>query len=446
MAARRAMTDTSTYAAACGAALEQALDRAPFYAAWRALDPGPAASLDARFAALPALAKRDLRAQMPKGFVPRDRDYAAALADGTVELVSTSGTTEERSSVVWHQPWWDASERAAAALHAGLAEVVRPAPGPREAVLTTPLCAGNLCHVGELPMEARTLGRLLFLNQQPHPGRWTPADCDRMLDELARFQPVLLDADPAYLAALVDHAAARGRPLPAPRFVQLTYEFPTRGHLRRIRRSLPVTPIFSSYGSTETGYVFVQCERGCWHQNTATCRVDVQPLRAAHGGPSRGRLLVTALRHPWLALLRFDVGDLVRLAETPCPCGRTAGLTLSAIEGRLRDLTFTPDGRAVTVAALDAAVGAPEGLRAYQLEQTTRDTYLWHFVAEHEAAAADLARVVPAALAGLYGPAARIGARRETAIAAELSGKYRLARTAFAWDPAALFGTQGGVP
>jgi phenylacetate-CoA ligase len=378
-----------------------------------------------RFAALPVVTKRDLRAQMPHGFTHRPAELQAALAAGDVELVSTSGTTEERSSVLWHQPWWDASERAAAGLHAGLAAVVARA--PREAVLTSPLCGATVCHVGDLAMSERTLGRLLFLNQQSDPNRWTAAECDRMISELNRFEPELIEADPAYLAILSHHALAHDRRVHAPQFIVLTYAFPARVQLRQIRRAFPGVPVLSSYGSTETGHVLTACECGCFHQNTASCRIDFQPLRGACGQPQTGRILVTVLDHPWLSLVRFEPGDLVRLADQPCPCGRRAGMTVAAIAGRTRDLTFTPAGAAVTVDALDAAMGVVDELLAYQLEQDGPATYLFRFVPETGSEARVQAAALDA-LARLYGPDARIAMRRESALAPEPSGKFRLAR------------------
>lgn len=436
-------SDPGAYPAACAAALDDALERAPFYAAWRPADPGRQAPVDRRYAALPALTKRDLRAHMPRGFVPRDRDFTRALAAGEVELVSTSGTTEDRSSTVWCQAWWDASEQAAARLHTGLDRVVGGA--PREAVLTSPLCAGNVCHIGDLTLEERTLGRLLFLNQKPDPTRWTPADLERMIAELNRFAPDILEADPAYLALLARFAADRGAALHRPRWVTLTYEFPSGLHRRQIRRAFGATPVVSSYGSTETGHVFLQCEHGRFHQNTAFCRTDFQPFRPAFGEPRTGRLLVTLLGHPWLSLVRFDVGDLVRLAAEPCPCGRTAGLTAESIEGRTRDLTFDTAGRAVPVGRLDAALDGVDGLLAYHLEQHDRARYVFRFVAEPgaQAAVADQARP---RLRSRYGAGADIEARVEPSLPAEQSGKFRLARTLFAWEADALFDPRGGPP
>jgi phenylacetate-CoA ligase len=427
----------------CEAALALALEEAPFFARWKSFDPGPSAPVEQRYVALPILTKRDLRAHMPTGFVPRGLDLRSALADGTVEMVSTSGTSEDRSSIVWHQPWWDASELAAAALHRGLDQVITGR--QREAVLTSPVCAGTVCHIGDLSMEDRTLGRLLFLNRKAEPNHWSTQDLNRMAEELALFQPELLEADPAYLAVLARHAADHERPLPSPGFISLTYEFPSRLHYRQIRRAFPATPILSSYGSTEAGHVFTQCEHGRFHQNTAYCRVDFQPLIPRHGGPLVGRLIVTILRNPWFCLLRFDTGDLARLAEGPCPCGRTEGLTLGAIEGRMRDLTFAADGGAVTLSRLDSRIGGVEGLLAYQAEQVGPSQLLFRFVSV-PGEEAGVAKALQEPLQTLYGSGMQVTIQRETAISAEQSGKFCLARARFPWTTESLVDESAGVP
>jgi phenylacetate-CoA ligase len=263
-----------------------------------------------------------------------------------------------------------------------------------------------------------------------------------MIDEMNRFEPELLEADPAYLAVLARHAADRCLPVFRPEFISLTYEFPSRLHCRQIRRAFGPTPVVSSYGSTETGHVFTQCEHGGFHLNTACCRADFQPLQPGRGPRHTGRVLITLLHNPWVCLLRFDVADLVRLAQTPCPCGRTAGLTLAAIEGRTRDLTFAADGRAVSVNRLDEALGDIDGLLAYQLEQQDRDRYGLRFVPVPGDGAAVAAQALPR-LRTLYGDGAEIVPLPVSAIAAEPSGKFRLARASFVWDSAALFDREG---
>jgi phenylacetate-coenzyme A ligase PaaK-like adenylate-forming protein len=428
---------TDPYSARCTAALDEALATVPFYRGWRELDPGPARPVGERMAALPVLSRADLRAHVPHGFVKSGFSARDGFAAGEIEIVTTSGTTADRASVVWHQPWWDSSLREAARVHPALEKVYG---GPhREAVLTSPMCTGNLCHVGELPVAQRTLGNLLFLNQETDPARWDEASIRRMTRELDAFRPDIIEADPAYLAVLARACVRSGTPLCQPACIALTYEFPSRLHVREIRRAFPGVPIVSSYGSTETGYVFTECAAGLFHQNTATCHVDVQQVRSSRSTGRLGRVLVTTLGNPWFGLLRFDVGDLVRLhGGGPCRCGRADGLTVAAIEGRVRDLTFDTGGLAVTVKQLDDAMAAADGLLGYRIEQSGPRRYAARYVAEPDAQRT-LAETVPALVRAVYGADAEVTARREPTLTPEQSGKYRLAGTTFAWSVEELF-------
>jgi phenylacetate-CoA ligase len=438
---------TSDYDRRCGEALDVALGATPAYAGWRRFDPGPASPPHERLASLPALTKRDLRAHGPQGFAPNGRDVTAGLAAGEIELVTTSGSTGDRVVNVWYQPWWDASEAASWRLNAHARAAATGA--HREAILTSPWCAGFPCESGRLSREERTLGRLLFLSERSDPSLWTPELMDRMADEIDAWRPAVLEANPSFLARLSRHLLARERRVQAPRLIVLTYENPSLLHRRWIARAFGA-PLASSYGATEAGYVFMECEAGRLHQVTASCHVDVLPFAAEHGGPDIGRILVTAFGNPWRSLVRFDTGDVVRFdGRDPCPCGRGEGLTLLSTEGRVVNLTLTPDGRAITQGAVDRALAAVEGLAEYQLLQTGPAAYRVRCVVDPAAAAGAGAagEIQPAgavadaaieALRALYGPAATVTAEATRAIAPDPPGKYRLAASRLTIDPGAL--------
>lgn len=405
------------------AALRQALDETPFYASWRAADPGPAAPVAACYAALPALTKADIRAHFPGGFVPAGVDYGKELACGRVSYVSTSGSTADQVTLFWSQDWWDASERASWALNAHLRPV---ADGRhREAVLASPRCVGP-CRPGALLSTAeRTQGRLLFLNQTVNPAGWTEAEARRMLGELAAFRPAVLEADPFYLAALAAFALDRGLKVFQPEVITFTYSYPAQVFLRLIRRVFGA-PFASSHGTTETGYVFMECECGRMHQNTASCHVDFVPVAEEAPGPALGRLLVTPFGHPVQRFLRFDVGDLAVRAEAACPCGRADGLTLERIAGREADVTVARSGRRVTVAELDARLAGVEGVRAFQADQEPSGD-LRVRLGLAPGSAPDAVREAERVLGEVYGFSVRASA--VAALEHESSGKVRLART-----------------
>jgi len=412
------------YAQRCTRALDEALHSTLAYNAWRELDPGPACPVFSRLAALPALTKRDLRTYGPQGFVPHGRDIAEGLATGEIELVATSGTTADQVTNVWYQPWWDATEAASWQLNAYARAAATGT--HREAILTSPWCTGVPCEEGYLPIDRRTLDRFLYLSERSDPSSWSSAMMDRMVDELNTFKPTVLEANPSFLARLSRHIVSRRLRVRSPALIILTYENPSILHYRQIGRAFD-TPVVSSYGATEAGHVFIQCEAGRFHQVTACCHVDFLPFTPEHGGPDVGRILVTTFDNPWRSLVRFDIGDVVRLDDgTPCPCGRREGLTLASMEGRTVNLTLTPEGQAVTQGTVDRALATVTGLVQYQVLQTGPAAYLLRLVGEE--AQSDRVAAAGEALQAVYGPAAAITVEAVEAIAPDPPGKYRLAK------------------
>jgi phenylacetate-coenzyme A ligase PaaK-like adenylate-forming protein len=415
------------------AALEVALDTVPAYRSWRALDPGSAVALDSRYAALPCLTKAMMRTSLPQGFVPAGRDLVAALARGEVDLVKTSGTTAEQVTNVWNQAWWNASEAASWRLcthtrHLDHTQTV--------AELASALSVGFLSR-DDLPTERRKLGPFLFLNEKATALEWTDAHPRRMLRELAEFRPVILEANPSLLARLAWWALAHGETPYEPEVILLTYELPSRAHLTAISRAFRA-PVCSSHGATEVGYVFAQCEHGRLHQNVESCRVDFEPLAARYGAPGVGRVLVTTFDNPWASIVRFDVGDLVRLEPGQhCPCGRDEGFILEAIEGRAANVTFDASGRVVTTAGVDEAMGAIDGVLDYRLVQRADGACELELVVTDDAPEAD--RECRAAVGRLYGAGTTALVRRCADVAPGVSGKYRRTSRAEPVDEGGLF-------
>jgi len=412
--------------------LDTALARVAVYRSWKALDPGPAYPVDTRFAALPSLTKKDIRENFPKGLIPEDCDIDRGIASGEVQLVSTSGTTDDKVTNIWNQRWWDASERASWKLNSVMDKLANGR--HREAILVNPKNVGLKSDEVDLSMEKRRLDRFLYLNEKTDPLAWSKALMDRMIGELDAFQPDVLEANPSYLARLCRYISATGQTVFQPGAIVFTYEFPVSFHYRQILQVFRRVPLISSYGTTETGYVFMQCEDGKLHQNSDFCRVDFEPVRPEHGGPLLGRILVTPLHNPWSYFVRFDTEDLVRLEESGiCSCGRNSGLILSSIAGRKVNLTLACSGRLVTLLELDGVMSRLAGLEMYKLIQTSPDSYELHLVSRRpdtERLNAEAASL----LKKLYGSEAKIKVIHDPDIAPEASGKYLVSQTLFPID------------
>ena len=230
---------------------------------------------------MPALTKKDIREHSLQETLPEGTDIDRAIAGGQIALVQTSGTTDDKITNIWNQQWWDASERSSWKLNSWINRIATG--DHREAILVNPKNVGIISDEVDLTMEKRRLSRFLYLNEKTDPSSWTPALMDRMIEELNIFQPAVLEANPSYLARLCRYITTKNKTAFQPGTIVFTYEYAAGLHYRQIRQVFQV-PIVSSYGTTETGYVFMQCEQGKLHQNSEFCRVDFQPFKTEHGG------------------------------------------------------------------------------------------------------------------------------------------------------------------
>lgn len=384
----------------------------------RPAPPSEAVAVRAWLAGVQPIGKRELRRGFPKALVRRTQDLHAAMQQQQVTLLATSGTTADRLQVIWEWSWWDPQEREAMRLNARIARAL-DREEYREAVLTTPACGAGVCHFGSQSLEERSIDGMLFFNESADPTHWTERDLERMLVEWRDFAPGGVEADPAYLAILARAAARKGVRLPAPEFITLTYETTTRAMRRDIERVLD-SPLYQLYGATETGVLFMECEHGRLHPNERHGHVELERLP---GEERLARVLVTTLGRPWMPLLRYDIGDVVRIAESrECSCGlESDGPLLERVEGRLADCV-PMNGRTITPLMLDDAIHAALGpgatLEQWQLAGDTLLVVDPASAASANAAAFAVATLLECAVRG----------ERVNAIPTEASGKYRLVK------------------
>jgi phenylacetate-CoA ligase len=121
-------------------------------------------------------------------------------------------------------------------------------------------------------------------------------------------------------------------------------------------------PVRETYGMAEMVAAASECEAGrlhLWPEAGVTEVVE-------------GELICTGLMNPDMPLIRYRVGDRGALADAgeSCPCGRTLPM-LAGIEGRLDDVLYTADGRAI--GRLDPVFKANLPVREAQIVQERLD-------------------------------------------------------------------------
>jgi phenylacetate-CoA ligase len=244
-----------------------------------------------------------------------------------------------------------------------------------------------------------------------------------------------------YFSTLARYAAGRGRKIDVKGFAQLTYAFTTRGHVRGIRQAYQ-GPLFQLYGASEVGVLFMEGADERLHHAPFTTHVELLPCKVATPGAKNVALVVvTTLDRVAQPLVRFVVGDLVQV-DPSGPRTYTRVPPILTVEGRVQDSVVRPDGAIVTCAAIDRALGGCD-IAVFQVNQREPASVDVDVVPEtgREETVVEAAR---AALAPLFEGIA-LQVRTATAIAAEPSGKFRVARRQFAHDLSRVFDGCDGV-
>ena len=366
------------------------------------------------FKNLPLLAKRDMRNGFPRNFLSDARQLDSLLEKNLVELEHTSGTSEERLPVVFGRGWWNAQEEHALRLNGFVARALDEFPNARRATLVPPACNGLTCPTVWMSREQRTVGSTLYVNLARIPFLLNDAELARMATEIAEWSPQFLDLDPVHGVRFALYCEQQGIRFPSLRFVLCSYEFVSVVHRRILARVFGV-PVFNLYGSTETGHLLMENERGEMKPSYDTAFLEIVDADE-HGV---GHLVVTTLTNDYMPLLRYRIGDLAEKVERPYASN-------FIVHGRARDALEARDGRRVTTWQVDQCFAGVDGIAHYELRQDESSDCVLRFVPDGAGPnEGELGRVT-SRLDSLLAPRNEIKTEAMPALVPAASGKFRL--------------------
>jgi len=363
---------------------------------------------------LPLLTKSDLRSRFPENFLGEKRRLDSLLEGKQVELEHTSGTSAERLPVIFGRGWWNEQEERALRLNGLVARVLDEDPNARRASIVAPACTGLTCPTGWLSQARRTMGNTLFVNLARIPFLVGEAELERMAVEIADWSPQFLDVDPVHGAWFALFCEQRGIRFPSLRFVLCSYEFVSVVHRRIIEHALGV-PVFNLYGSTETGHLLMENERGAMKSSRETAFLEVVDADAT----GIGELVVTTLSNNFMPLLRYRIGDLVAHQLKPCE-------DIYVVHGRVRDALTAGDGRRVTTGQVDECLANVEGIAHYELREAGQETWVLRFVPANGGPDDATLKVLTARLQALLKSNSAIQTLSMPVLLPTASGKFRL--------------------
>ncbi len=173
----------------------------------------------------------------------------------------------------------------------------------------------------------------------------------QIVEELNRFQPVMLGGYPSNLELLVAEKRA-GRLRIQPAIIMTGGEYLSPALRRQLADAFGCT-VQTSYSCTEGGTIACECTEQHFHVNDDWLIVEPadKDNNPVPDGVQSDKILLTNLYNKTQPFIRYEVTDRVMMHHTPCPCGNPAPwLTL---EGRSDDvLRFVQNGQEVKVPPL----------------------------------------------------------------------------------------------
>ncbi len=236
------------------------------------------------------------------------------------------------------------------------------------------------------------------------------------IDELERFDPVVIHAYPSSIAALaawLDAAGRRYRGI-ALRGVMTSSETLEPRVRAAVERSFGTT-VFDWYGQAERVAAIGTCEHGSYHVLTDYGSVELLPA-----GDGASELVGTTLNNEAMPLVRYRTGDRVLADGGPCACGRVFP-TVRAVVGRQERIVTLPDGR--IVARLDRVFQGHDGkLLEGQVVYRGEGRFVLRVVTTDDFGTADQAALVDSFL--LRVPDVEVRVERVAAIPRGPNGKF----------------------
>jgi phenylacetate-CoA ligase len=156
--------------------------------------------------------------------------------------------------------------------------------------------------------------------------------------------------------------------------------------------------VYDYYSGRDTTFQAGECPEHTGHHMTIENAV-VEFLKnnepVARG--ENGKIIITDLENYAMPFIRYEIGDLGRLSDKKCTCGRNLPL-LKEISGRIRDIIINKDGKYINGAFFSMLFydkkGMTKGIKQYQFIQKTMDHSILKLVKDEDFSQKELNKII----------------------------------------------------
>ena len=185
------------------------------------------------------------------------------------------------------------------------------------------------------------------------------------------------------------------------------------------------TKVLDIYGCSEAGEVAWQCNRGHgYHINADNCIVEVLKDDKPVQNGEIGEVAITNLNRYAMPVIRYKNGDLARLSQETCPCGRKLPI-IAEIVGRMGEDMSLPSGKTIPWNQLKSLI-THQKIYQFQLVQSEDGSLIIKYVPEKDVDTKQLDDLLLYRYRNLIGNSIQIKIQKTKSISPAKSGKNKL--------------------
>ncbi len=245
------------------------------------------------------------------------------------------------------------------------------------------------------------------------------------VNEIRRIHPKMLFGYPSAFARIADYAARQSIDMTdlGVRVVFVTSEllYPEQ---RSAIENCFACKVANGYGGRDAGFIAHECPAGNMHITAEDIIVETVDAHGESVAPGEsGEIVVTHLATRGYPFIRYRTGDMGKLSEQSCNCGRGLPL-LQEIQGRATDFVVSQDGNVMHGLALIYILRDIERIKEFKIIQETKSRTRVLLIVDDEFSRTDTETIINGFQARL-GQGVSVEVEQVNEIPAEKSGKFR---------------------
>jgi phenylacetate-CoA ligase len=203
---------------------------------------------------------------------------------------------------------------------------------------------------------------------------------DKTIKMLAKLRPQIVSAYPNIIYSFAQKMERRKKHIEFEKIVVTAEQL--FEHQREKIEKVFNAEVFEQYGSREFGTIASECRYhdGMHYFAPGVILETVNP-DGMPSDDSLGSLIVTDLWNYAMPLIRYQVGDLVRLESAPCKCACRLP-RIGAVAGRVVDAVIKPGGEMIAGQALISVIRKSEIDARVQIIQKAPDRFILNYASD----------------------------------------------------------------